>query len=302
MKASQGIYKDVSETQRLGRPKKPQRPDIYRYHSCQSFLKDWFEYLRALDPEFSLRGFSARAELGAAYLPMVLAGKRKLSLNIYSRIAPLLGLKPPELGHLENLVKLQSSSQTTRLIALTDLSRRATYQRRNPAEAELYRYMSHWHYIAIRELASLPDFRADAEWIQKKLRNKLPLSQIKEALDFLIGKSYIVPGENGAVTPPKDTIKCVGEVYLGALTQYHRQMFALAADSIDNATPQERNLIGITFPTNPECYDEAVKILERAIAEISALEKKVEGARTTVHHAEIAIFPLTQATDEKERK
>jgi uncharacterized protein (TIGR02147 family) len=275
---------------------KASRPDIFQFHDYRTFLRDWFAFLKATRPGFSRRTLSAQAQLATSYLPMILSGTRELSLKILSKLAPHLHLSRTELSYLEKLVQLGTYENFEgKLVALDRMSRHASYQKRNPNEAEFFELMRNWYYVAIQQMANLEGFRADPEWIQEKLNFKVPLPELKAALSFLLEKGYLQQDEKGVFIPPKETLTCQGEVFTAALTQFHKQMFTLASQSIEMSTPQERTVQGFTLAISAKRYEAVREIVNRAMADIEKLEKESEGeTRERLYHVELAAFPITK--------
>ena len=268
----------------------PVKPDIYRYHDYRAFLKDWIDYQKTVRTGFSQRSLAKEAKLAIGYLPPVLSGARHISMKALFKLLPVLGLSKPEQTYLENLVKLNTGeSQETRIDAIARMKRSTAYQKRNPNESELVEYMSHWYHIAIRELAGAPGFKADPEWIQKQLKVRVPTADIERALKFLVKHGYLTVNEDGSVQAPKEHVECVGGVYKVALTNYHRQMMGLAAESIDHTSGAERDLNGHSLVINQEKFEEARAILHEALAKI----RDLGGGDGAVYHVEVALFPLT---------
>jgi uncharacterized protein (TIGR02147 family) len=275
----------------------PERPEVFRYLEYQGFLRDWLNYRKSAHAGFSIRSLSKQAGLAAGYLPMVLGGKRPLTGKALAKLGPFLGLGASELSFLENLMILGTTdSHDARVAALDRMKRFQLYQARNPKETEVYQYFTHWPYVAIREMASLQGFRLDPEWIQSRLRVAVPLKEIKEAIEFLVRNGFLELDANGSVRPPDKSIECSGSVYRVALTKFHRELFELAARSIENAASSERNILGHTFSVRSENFPKANLIIEEAVQRIRALgEAEREG--DSVYHLEVALFPLTKKGD-----
>jgi uncharacterized protein (TIGR02147 family) len=278
-----------------------QRPDIYRYHDYRAFLKDWIEFQKSARPGFSMRSLSAEAGVAVGYLTPVLSGSRDISIKAFFRLLPFLGLSKTEQSHLENLVKLcTGESQEIRIGAIERMGRSSPYKRRNPNEAELVEFMSHWYYIAIREMAAVPGFQADPAWIQKQLKTRVATADIEKALEFLQKHGYLTIGADGVVQEPKGHVDCAGDVYKVALTSYHRQMCDLAARSIDHTPSAKRELLGQTLVIRPTTFERAREILNEAMAKIRELNEpkeeipKKEEKDTSVYHVEVALFPLSK--------
>ena len=207
-----------------------ERPSVFRYHEYQEFLKDWVAYLKKTLPRFSLRKLSTQADLSPGYLPQVLSGGIALSMKALVKLLPHLQLDSSERVYFEHLVKLcTSDSPDARIEALGRMKKFSSYRRNNPNEAQFFGYMSRWYYIAIREMAHLPDFKADPAWIQARLRSKISLDEIQEALNFLSTNGFIEIRPDGTVVSSKELLTCAGGVYRTVLTHYHKEMFSRSA-------------------------------------------------------------------------
>ena len=229
---------------------------------------------------------------------MVLGGDRSLSQKALDKMQPHLGLSESEFSYLENLVTLaESASQDAKLKALEKIQRSRTYQELNPKEFEVYRYLAHWYYVAIREMAGLPDFKLEPSWIQERLRGRLSLKEIEEAVSFLIENNYIELRKDGTAGLPDKDLKCVGGVYRLALAQFHREMLELAGRSLHEVPVEERDITGHTFAVPKEKLGEMRKILEEAREKIAKLSD--DRKNSEVFHVALAAFPLTYRKPKK---
>jgi len=259
-------------------------PELYSYHDHLGFLRDWLAYRKASQPGFSLRTLAKEAGISPGYLPLVLAGKRTLTLKALTKLSPHLGLTKPERSYFEALVTLGTTdSQKVRLAALEKMKGFRSYQKANPKELETYQYLTHWYYVAIREMASLPDFEATPEWIAPRLKFAVPLAELKIAIEFL--KS------NGYLNNPEKSLECVGGVYKVALTQFHHELLELAARSITATPSTERSIQGHTVALSEEQLQAARQILDEALHKLQSLTSDPKSE--AVYHVELALFPLT---------
>lgn len=269
------------------------RPDIYRYHDHRAFLVDLVAFLRTSEPGFSLRSLSEAAGLAVGYVSMALSGARALSNDALEKMAKPLGLNAAEKTHLELLRLLgESDSQEVRASALERIQKFGAYQRTNPKESEAFRYLTRWVNVAIREMVSLSDFRAEPDWILERLRKRLPQKEVQDALEFLVKNHYIELAGKKARLPEKN-IDCDGEVFRLVLGQFHRQMLRLAAESYDDTPIEERNITGQTIAIAQEDWPELKKILDDTLDRIGELEKRAK-SKNSVYHVTFAAFPLTQ--------
>ncbi|MBI3534145.1 MAG: DUF4423 domain-containing protein [Deltaproteobacteria bacterium] len=168
------------------------------------------------------------------------------------------------------------------------------YKKQNSKELEVQQYLTHWFYVAIREMAALPLFQAEPEWIQNHLKVHVPLLEIKKALDFLIKNNFIKQNEDGTTyTLTKKNLDCLGGIYRLALTQFHKEMFQLASESIENTPSEKRHLMGHSFAITEENFSKVREILNNALEQIKVLETPNE-ILADIYHIELALFPLTK--------
>lgn len=275
-------------------PGTAERPDIYRYHDHRLFLNELIAFLKETQPGFSLRSLAQKAGIAVGHLSMMLSGARALSGDALEKMGKPLGLTAAERTHLD-LLRLfsESDSLEVRASALERIQRFGAYQRSNPKESETFRYLTRWLNVAIREMVSLKDFRAEPEWIVERLRKRLSLKQVEEALSFLVENRYVELTPDKKANLPQKTVKCFGSVFRLVLGQFHRQMLELASESFDNTSHDERNITGQTIAIADEDWPRLRNILDETITKLGDLEKN-EKPKDTVYHITFAAFPLTK--------
>jgi uncharacterized protein (TIGR02147 family) len=278
-------------------------PDLYRHNNYKSFLREWVAYRKRTERGFSLRRLEADAGFAVGYLSGILTGAREISLKALLKLIPLLKLTTEGEAYFENLVRLSiGDSQDTRLGALERMSASKNYQKQNPNEARLIQYFSRWHHVAIRELASIPGFKTDPKWIQSQLKVHVSLPQIREALHFLGESGLLKLNTDGTATVQERSLECLGSIFKSALTQYHRQMFELAAQSIDNTPGTERNLEGATISIDTDQFETVRNILQEAMTRIRTLSEASAHRAPRVFHVELAVFPMSESAKGKTKE
>ncbi len=281
------------------------KPNVFHYHDYVLFLNDWINYQKNKQKNFSLRKLAAACGISIGYLPTILAGKRPLSIDAVNKLLPALQFSKSEQQFFACIHSLSTtSSQTERTECLHQMRKYSAYRERYPNESEVYRYLTKWYYYTIRELAADPEFQLDAIWVQGRLRQHVPLAEIKETLTFLVENKYIVITDTGAVAPPDKHLNCEGGIYKVALSEYHRQLLNLAEKSIENATSDERHLMGHTFAISEKQFEKIRELMKDVVTKIQDITDSPEAdPKDTVYHIEMALFPLTNlSTNTKEKK
>ncbi len=277
------------------------KPSVFQYHDYTLYLNDWLQFQKQSQKGFSLRKLATAQGISIGYLPMVLSGKRPLSMASLNKLMPALQFSKSEQQFFESIHTLSTtSSQNERMECLHQMKKYSAYREHYPNESEIYRYLTKWYYYTIRELAADPEFKLDAPWVQGRLRQHVPLAEIQETLDFLVQNKYIIINETGIATPPEKHLTCEGGIYKVALTEYHRQLLNLAEKSIENATSNERQLIGHTFAISEKKFEKISDLLKDVIKKIQTITDEPDTEpRDAVYHVEMALFPLTKNKEKK---
>lgn len=262
---------------------------MYAYHDYRLFLRDRLNHLKQSENR-STRQVAASSSLSESYLSMVISGQRRLSRGSLKKLAPALGLKRSEASYLEWLVAMtEAAGPEEQIAALKKIQRFRRYQNLNPLEIETYKYLEHWYHVTIREMSRLPGFQPEPRWIQERLRYKVPLAEIKQALEFLREHGYLDTGDK--------LIQCKTGVLKPALTKFHTEMLELAAQSLSETPSRERNISAFTGALPADQVEAARAILEDARRRIVALTETASSSDTVYHFGFLA-FPLTNKLEE----
>ena len=100
---------------------------------------------------------------------------------------------------LVELDRASSLDERSRLVERLGARRRFQGARR--LEDEGFRYLSHWYFPAIRELAARPDFRLDSKWSVKN--PSISHAKAAEALEALVEIGMLLPTEDGGLSRPR---------------------------------------------------------------------------------------------------
>jgi uncharacterized protein (TIGR02147 family) len=273
--------------------------DIFDYHDYVQFFRDYLAERRVSEKRFSYRKLSGDAGLSPNYLAMVLSEQRTMSEKAFRKLLPLLDLGPQESRYLEHLYFLsEGDCQARREEAMRAIQRMRKYRKKNPQDFEAWKYLTNWLTVAIREMASIPDFEADPRWIQPRLAKWVPQKKIQSSLRFLLKHEFLKMGEGKRATQTGRPIRCARGVFSLAMAQFHQQTMELASESIDLIPMEDRSLTTATLTIPSEKYAEMVAIMQDAQEKIYALEG-VGDSGNKVMQVSFLAFPLSKP---KERK
>jgi uncharacterized protein (TIGR02147 family) len=273
------------------------RPEIHAYHDYRKFLADYFLFLKSVDHDFSVNRLAEISDIASGYIHSVLKGTLRFSEKSLDKVLPHLHLSVSEQKYFRLLCVLSDSeSEPEKVKAFQKIQKARGYKKLNPREVEVFRYLSKWYCVAIREMAALEDFSTDVEWIQKRLAFPVTETEIKDALKFLIDHGFLELHINGKVRIPNKRLDCVDEIFSLALAQYHRQTLTMAADSLSLFDGGKRSVTGYVIAISKERFNEVKKRLDEALKDIIEIAERDEKP-DSVYQVSFIGFPLAREDD-----
>jgi uncharacterized protein (TIGR02147 family) len=163
-------------------------PRVVDYQDYRRFLTDFYLHKKAVNKSFSYRKFSQISGIKSSnFLMLVMQKRRNLSAKIATPVAKAMKLSRAESAYFVSLVKLERAK---------DGEDREKYDREKKIAVrkiltkvlpvEKHKYLSTWYYPLVRELAFLPDFRPEPDWISEKLQKLIAPEQASQAIKLLI--------------------------------------------------------------------------------------------------------------------
>lgn len=246
------------------------------------------------DRAYSIRGVAKTAGVAPSYLSMVIAGERTLSDTFLEQILPVLKLAPAEATYLRLLRSISDAKKPQdRLRALEKIKPFRNKKNKNTKELEVYRYLTEWVYVVIREMAAIPEFKLDAEWIHKRLRPRISVGEVRRAIEFLVENEYLIPLKGNKCKIPDKPIHCRDGVYQVALSRFHQKMLSLQSELVHEIPKDDRHLLGYTVALSHEQYrfvvDRLKEFREKIIQELPKTYSPQD-----VYHLALTIVPFTE--------
>ena len=99
--------------------------------------------------------------------------------------------------------------------------------------------------------------------------------------------------EDGSVELDDGTLTTAPEVMGLAVHNYHREMLRLARESIDRFEPEDRHLIGVTVPANPQIIERLKSELNQVAARLCDLCDSDEGSKDRALQLNLHFYPLS---------
>lgn len=258
-------------------------------HDYHELLNSELARRKTINPRYSLRQFARKLKLSPAFLSKVLRKEKNLSIVTAKKIAKELKFSDLEM------------QEFCRRVAGHILKDEALTPKLNPGEMtgkdlELtkFQFISDWYHYALRELIATHQFTPDAEW----LATRLGISADQATLAFERLKVLgLIKHVNGCWQKTDEVIQVKSTQPSQALRNHHSQMIAKAQDALETQNILQRDITGITIPTNPENIDKVRDEIRKFRLRMATLLS--QGENTEVYQLNVQLFQLTTPTPSK---
>lgn len=273
---------------------KPTAPEVYRTLDYRRFLADWFAWKKQINPRFSHRVFARLAkQKSPSLLKHVIDGRRNLTAPNVALFAQAMKLDRAASAFFAALVDLEQADDAEgRNRAWQRISATRRFREARRIEGEGFRYLSHWYYPAIRELAARADFRDDPAWLARTLRPRITVAQARTALSELRSMGLLIEAD-GQLLPAEASVVTPAEVLDTALHNYHQGMIARAAEAVEGFAPHERHLLGVTVAIPAALVPQLKQELNDIQARLLDLCDSAAGEPERVFQLNLHLFPLS---------
>lgn len=279
-------------------------PSIFNYLNYREYLKDFYEFKKTTAKKYSYGVFSLRAGLKSPnYLKLVMSGSRNITANNILSFATALSLNDIETVYWENLVSFnQAKTDQQRRYYLVKLAHSPLPDggARPPIRdiKDEWDYYSSWHHAAIRELVLFEDFKEDAAYIARTLKDRISVVQAKQSIELLLRMNFLMHNAQGKLVQAERQVRYFNHDDLRniVIQQFHRSTAELAIDSLERDKVSERDFSGLTIGISQEA-------LPKLKAKITEFRKSLNSEFSSLDRAELVLqinFQVIPVTGRKE--
>lgn len=225
------------------------RVHIFDFLDYRAFLREFYRDQKDQGRPFSFRAFARRAGTRSYnYLQLVMKGERDLSAKMATQFARGCGLESTEAEYFCELVAFgQAKTAEERNRSYERISRFRPFRAAHRLEPAQTAYHECWYIPAIRELATLPEFRDDPKWIATALRPAISVSQAKAALTTLCDLGLLVRDGKGKLNQAESLVTTGVGPHGHHVVNYHRTMITQALRALDEVPRESRDISALTL-------------------------------------------------------
>jgi uncharacterized protein (TIGR02147 family) len=238
----------------MGRTKTTQPIEITQYTDYLPYIADLIAYKREMTG-FSYRVFCRKSGFKSpSYLKWVVDGVRPISLRSVHKFSQGLSLNKRESQYFTLMVNYKEAPDTATKRLYYEQMLGWQQRRSGNISKDAYEYLSHWYYVAIRELVGAADFQDDPSWIRDRLESDLTLWEIKNGLETLARLELIQRDGAGRWEQASRNLRTEHEIVSLAAYSYHIEMLDMAQKALSNRTADEREFQSLVAMVDAQTY------------------------------------------------
>jgi uncharacterized protein (TIGR02147 family) len=280
---------------------KPSLQEIEKDAVKPTAFLDYRLYFRALylhrktSGNYSYQKFAE--DLGFAptnIMYQIIQGRRPLTNKAATSVIKALDLEPAEALYLKYLIAFGNARGTAkREEAFHKLQELKKDTLPDEIEKDMLEYFSVWYNPVVWELVGTKGFKADPEWIAKRIYPHLKPVQAKESLELLQRLQLIAYDKEEKMWKQTRNRIVTPHVIKGmALVSYHNSMIDHGKASLTAISGSRRDVSGVTVSVNSE----TVKKLRAMIHSFQVQlvdEAEKGGIGDEIYQINIQFFPFT---------
>ncbi|MFN7904031.1 MAG: TIGR02147 family protein [Pseudobdellovibrionaceae bacterium] len=262
------------------------QPNIFSYSSSGKYLKDMFGYHKSKNPKFSMIYFSKQIGLSGSYLKLVLAQKRRFSLDAAVLLAKKFRLNHSEKSFLIHLI-LKENAETPSLknhfeSHLIELKKQNIAYNTDHRLNSIFSNSLTWE---IFSMIGVDGFSPDPRWIIQRLKRRKPsIQEIEESLSRLksLGAIEFIDGRIKAKDIVSKHSVDLQAIYLVALQRAMEHL---------KFSPDEKSSIFDSFCLilSEDEYEQIRNVIENTKQKIASIATR-KGIKTRIAYYNANLF------------
>ncbi len=268
---------------------------LFNYLDYREYLKHYYQEQKTSNTVFSYRYFAEKCEFKAPnFLQWLIEGKRNLTKESIFRVSRAIGHDSKEADYFENLVFFnQAKTINEKKHYFEKLAAVRKQINLKKMDTDQFEYYSQWYNSAIRELLSFHKFRDDYKKLAKSLSPQISEAQARKSIQLLEKLGLVAKDEGGDLRPKDAAITTGDEIQSFLVQNYHRALIALAGESQDRHSRDERDISSLTMSLSSDCFEllkSEIQSFRKHLIEVIKADQNPD----RVYQLNLQFFPLTQ--------
>lgn len=272
------------------------KPLVYNYSNPSQFLRDLLQSKQRQNPLFSVRAWAQQMGFkGHTALVFFLNGQRKIKPTHVPSILKGLKLSEEEEKFWSALVHFDcAESEEEKNYFLQQLKVLHPAKDFCVLEIDKFRLVADWLHMALLEMTNLKDFRAEPEWIQKRLAFPVDIHEIEEAL-VRLRNLKLLKYDNGTLLKTNERLTTPKDRASECVREHHKQVLMNGFEAIEKQDVSERFFNSCAMTIDRSKLNEAKELVRKFRSDMAKLMEKSPGDET--YQLSVQFFKLTQTPE-----
>lgn len=270
----------------------------------REYLKNYYAERKAEKRYFSYKVFAGAVGMDQSHLAKILMGHMHLPVEKIGTFCNYLHLEGSEVSYFEALVHFGRANTVAEAKLWFEKLQSIRPPQYRILSAEQLEYFAHWYIPAVRALAGCLE-REDAALIANHLKPSVSVDAVQESLNTLFRLGLIEKEKDGTLRlhePHLGSGRATGLINAASallLRNYHREILQIAIDSLDNVSPDERDISSLTVALDHVAVED-IRTMTREFRK--AIQKRIDQVSSAdcVYHINIQIIPVSHFPTHKE--
>lgn len=269
--------------------------EIYDYSDYRTFIRDYYERNKAVNPAFSYRYLAQKSGINSsAFFKFVIEGKRNLTKQTILKTCAALKLADREAEYFENLVFFNQAKTLKEKNHFFDkLIGLQKAKNVKIVSEDHYDYFADWHHCIIRELVVITKFSGNFEKLAKMVRPRITSREAKDSVELLVRLGFLKALDDGSYIQTEPVISTGYNIKSHRIIQFQIQMLHRAVESFELAKSEERLTSSTTFGISEKMFRDFIKKVRELRATLMEMARTDEHPEA-VYQLNINLFPLSE--------
>ncbi|OFZ78906.1 MAG: hypothetical protein A2583_11925 [Bdellovibrionales bacterium RIFOXYD1_FULL_53_11] len=269
--------------------------NVKKFTDYRAFLVAYAQEKKQNSPAWSYGAWARMLGLKTtSSITKILNGEREAGSRVIEQMVAYFKFRDKDARYFRDLVRLHKIRSDARLAVLLmeKMGKEHPDATRRLMDERMFRVISNWYYLPLRELTRIPGFRNDPDWISKHFRFKVTARDIERAIHTFIELKILRRDDKGLLAVNEGQLDTTDDVTSEAIKRYHEQMLGNAREALRSQGVQEREFSGSCFAMRSGNVGAAKEMLREFKQKFVRTFEETGG--DTVYQVQLQFFPLTK--------
>ncbi len=271
-------------------------PQVMQYLNYRDYMRDYFEYQKSININFSQRNFAREIGLPvscSSLWPAIVKGRRNLSANLRIKFGKAMQLNEREYSYFELLVQFnQAKGMVEKNHFFASLSKFRS-SKAQIVNATQYKFYSKWYYSAVRNYFCIDEKQRHPQMIAGKIFPALTTAQVEESIELLLELDLIKKTAAGYKVTNKH-ISTEKDVQAMAAKQHILELIDMSQEVFEKVPANSRQYNALMFSVSEKGFQtikDRIRSFQEELREIIDKDEKEDRLYTL----NMQLFPNSKA-------